>query len=411
MKNEFKVVGHSYHIEESTRQNANMLLLNHSHLDKDPVYTSMKTDLEKFYSDSKKSNDKQPQPKKKNLNSALYSNLHSLLSEVTFTKDSTMQRQMLKTVHNWYITKSKGKSRLPDIKNKDGTNQTSQITSNSLPHSFTPLPGYVPIESPVMIEETVNRYPTPSLPRRYQSEDLTSASENLNKQYLKMRGLEQSMRREAEAKKSVIFSWGSEKSRANEDFLRKIDQSRMGSRQKRSESPAPVMTKHQRYTSIPSNRAFLYDFSIGKPLDEDIEEPSDKISLSRIQKLRKAHAELLDIGIEDQQPKKKRNESSMSIYRRGNESIDLEFDRSKSIDKFNEQLGEVIDVKNKLASRNIACPIKYLINGLVLGDEGERAMSPNTLPRGGEYLINNPLLKMNKGKKKKKKKKGKKSKK
>ena len=408
MSNEFKVVGHAYSLDKSDSQNPNMLLLNHAHLDNDPVYRSLKTDLETYYKDSGKPSDRPA--KNVNIKSTLYSSLHSLLSEVTFTKDTKIQKEMLKTVHNWYTKKKDGRHKLPQIKRSDNPEEDYRKTVSV---QKSPIPPTMH-SSHHSAEQELKRYPSPYLSKQYQSEDLgysTMVAESLDKKYLSMRGLDFSSSKEAENRNKVIFAWGSEKSRASEEFVRKIDQSRMESRQKRSETPAVFKTKNQRFSSIPSNRALLYDFSTQKPPAEDPEEPEDKLNLSRVYKLRQAHASLIDIDSENQQPKKRKNESSMSIYRQKADSTDNYPARAKSTEKFNEQLEEVILVKKKLASKNIPCSIKHLINGLVLAGESERSKSPEGFPRGGEYLISNPLSKLKQKKKKKKKKKGKKAKK
>ena len=180
----------------------------------------------------------------------------------------------------------------------------------------------------------------------------------------------------------------------------------MGTGNKRSESPEVIKTRSQRYSSIPSNQAALYDFSVNNEIKSEPEPQNDKLNVSRIYKLRQAHANLIDIDPDIQQPKKRKNESSMSIYRHHDNKY-FDHIRARSTEKFNEQHEEVIEVKNKLASKNIACPVKCLINGLILADDADRSLSPDILPRGGEYLIKNPWSKLSK----KKKKKGKKSKK
>ena len=99
MKNDFELIGQGIHIADSSRHAPTMVLLNHPVLESNPLYKSLKTDLEKYYIETNKPFEK-PAAKKKSLETTLYSNLHSLLSEVTFTKDANIQQEMLKTVHN-----------------------------------------------------------------------------------------------------------------------------------------------------------------------------------------------------------------------------------------------------------------------------------------------------------------------
>ena len=223
-------------------------------------------------------------------------------------------------------------------------------------------------------EESFNRNPSPYLPKSYQSNDVSissAASENLDKKYLEMRKRNFSAYKEAESRNKVIFAWGSEKSRANEEYVRKTDLSMLDSRNRRSESPPSFKTQNYRYTTIPSTSGgLMYDFTGN---NESFSEPLHKQSnLSRINKLRQIHSTLIDIDSETQPPKKKKNESSMSFYKNCDSVSDYEHRRAKSSEKFNDQLDEVILVKKKLASKNIPCPVKLLINGLVLADDNIR---------------------------------------
>lgn len=401
MKNDLRLIGQSLHVDDLTRHNPNMMLLNNPHLETDPIYKSLKTDLESYYTETQKPAEN-PIKKEKTLKSALYTNLHSLLSEVAFTKDTNIQQKMLKTVHNWFIKKTNGKNKLPYIRH--GAHGTSVP-----PQSATPI---LVGSSSVNEDSHSSLGSIPNIKKHYQSVEVTlPQAVCLDQKYLSMRNQEYSASKEASNRNNVIFAWGSEKSRANEDYITKIEQSRIGSKNKRSESPDPIRTSNRKYTAkIPSNHGLLYNFSESKEIPET-PPIREKNNLSRINKIRQLNSSLIDIDSEFQLPKNKKNESSMSMYRGYDSFYESKDRRAKSSEKFNEQINEVMIAKKKLASRDVACPIKFLINGLVLAEDSVRSVSPDILPRGGEYLINNPLLKLGKKKKKKGKKKGKKSKK
>lgn len=408
MKKEFKVVGHGVITDFSLVDKAGLDLLNHSGLNADPMFKSLKTDLERYYSDVRKPKEPESADPKERLHSALYTNLHSLLSELTYTKDQSMQKQMLHTIHNWYIKKTPAKPKLPSIQyhhshekpGKDPEKPSKPRNSESNT-----------IDSSENQSSYIHRSQSPYLPKRYQSADLNlsaQVSENIDKRYLELRKKDLLAKKEAESKEKVIAKWGMEKSRATSDHTQKTEQTKLAA-YKRPESPQIIQMRHAQYTTFPVKDGRRYDFTTSNNAAVQSEPTRMTPDIHKINKLRKLHASLLDIEDEFQTPKKRKNESSMSIYKH-HESFDVGMNgRAKSSDKVSEQYGEVLLAKSKLASKNVACPINYLIDGLILPQD--RIGSPDVLPRGGEYLINNPLLKLGRKKKKKGKKKGKKKKK
>jgi hypothetical protein len=407
MKNEFKVVGHHLATDYSSVHEKSLDLLNHSTLDKDPVYSTLKTDLAHYYSESTKHKEKPPGNSE--LKGALYSNLHSLLSEVTYTKDQRMQKQMLASIHNWYLKKKPTKDKLPSIQYHHHP---------SKPHIIEPAKTPVPRPAETSASETdysaVHRSPSPYLPRRYQSTDLSdqpAVSVSMEARYLEMRKKDFENKKEAENRQKIIAKWGLEKSRATADHAHRVEQTRI-SAYKRPASPDVVKLKHVNYSTFPVQNGKVYDFK-NENNSNVVESENIRMTpdIHKINKLRKLHASLLDVEAEFQTPKKRKNESSMSVYRQHQESFDSSLQgRAKSSGKVNDQYEEVLLAKSRLASMNVPCPVSYLINGLVLPDDKITAVTHDMLPKGGECLISNPFVKFGK-KKKKGKKKGKKKKK
>lgn len=408
MKREFKIVGHGVGVDSSVVDKAGLELLNHSSLNGDPIYKSLKSDLERYYSEVRKPKEPQSVDPKERIHSALYTNLHSLLSEVTYTKDQGMQKQMLHTIHNWYIKKTPAKSKLPHIhyqhsheKAKEEAEKTTKprVSDSTLPDTTESNSTHV------------HRSPSPYFPKRYQSSDLNLSSqinENIEKRYLDMRKKDFANKKEAEIKQRVIAKWGMEKSRATSDYTQKTEQTKIIA-YKRPESPQIIQMRHAQYTTFPRQDGRRYDFTTTNNTAVQSEPVRMTPDIHKINKLRKLHASLLDIEDEFQTPKKRKNESSLSIYKH-HESFDSGLHgRAKSSDRVNDQYGEVMLAKSRLASRNVPCPVSFLIDGLILPQDIPG--SPDLLPKGGEYLINNPLLKLGGKKKKKGKKKGKKKKK
>ena len=67
------------------------------------------------------------------------------------------------------------------------------------------------------------------------------------------------------------------------------------------------------------------------------------------------------------------------------------------------QIKEVMKIKKRMASKKLVCPVKVLEGGLVISDYGQRDVSPEHFPKGGELLIHDPFENQGKGKKKKRK--------
>ena len=204
MKNEFKVVGHHLATDFASIREHSLDLLSHSILDKDPVYSTLKTDLARYYSENGKPKEKSGPEEPTGLKGALYSNLHSLLSEVTYTKDHGMQKQMLNNIHNWYLKKKPTKDKLPHIQYHHHTHK------HHIEPSKTPIPK---TNEPLSAESTdysiVHRCPSPYLPRRYQSTDTPSEpaiSASMEARYLEMRKKDFETKKEAETDTKLLPS-------------------------------------------------------------------------------------------------------------------------------------------------------------------------------------------------------------
>ena len=67
------------------------------------------------------------------------------------------------------------------------------------------------------------------------------------------------------------------------------------------------------------------------------------------------------------------------------------------------QIREVMNIKKRLASRKVICPVKVLEGGLVISDFTLDRLPVENLPKGGELLMQDPTAKKKGSKKKRKK--------
>jgi hypothetical protein len=165
-------------------------------------------------------------------------------------------------------------------------------------------------------------------------------------------------------------------------------------------------------TKAPKIYDYRYEVKREKTYQSLSEDPSNRIS-----ELRKLHASMLDID-EDSGASRIYN-NSLTYYQNPDYSTKLHRPKTDSHNRSSlspvpnsraSQLDEVIRVKRKLIKRGLLCSIDTIALGLLQPEDLPfDKLDPLKLPRGGERLFINPLMKLG-PKKKGKKKKGKKKK-
>jgi len=180
------------------------------------------------------------------------------------------------------------------------------------------------------------------------------------------------------------------------------------------ENVKTTVSANYSFISTKAPKIYDYRYEVKREKHQSLsEDPSNRVS-----ELRKLHGSMLDM-VEDSGASRM-YKNSLTYYQNPDHSINLHRPKTDSHYRSSlspipnsraSQLEEVMRVKRKLIKRGLLCSIDTIALGLLQPEDLPfDKLDPLKLPRGGERLFMNPLMKLGPKKKGKKKRKTKKKK-
>ncbi|OMJ79123.1 hypothetical protein SteCoe_20913 [Stentor coeruleus] len=357
--------------------------LRHPYLETFPAFQDLLSHLTSFYNEKA-----DPLIRTTKWKEVLHNSLNSLLSELIYTTDRRLQLKLLNDIFNWYYSKIKPtRSATPQIGKFNPTvTHSEHLNSEKLDPTYgstspSPMPIDAkrntstpqPINTKNLMKTTHQVFMNPK-----ESEDL-DMNNKLDSIFTSMRSRHQKRVRigsynESKIHLGKIQEWSDFKVKRLENLNHRHEMASVSMRHNTEESPL----RSQNTT---------YDFSIKQREKESISfevlEKRYKM-YSRVGYLRNLKSELIDVEVI---PAKK--------------NYDIEFPKEPE-PKIVYQISDIFDAKTRLAKRGLSTDIRDIKLGVDISEYRPSTVDTKRFPKGGETLLNNPLLSLKPGKKKKK---------
>lgn len=356
--------------------------LRHPYLETIPAFQELLCHLTAFYNEKA-----DPLIRTTKWKEVLHNSLSSLLSELIYTTDRRLQLKLLNDIVKWYYSKIKPiKSATPQLGKlapavphseplngeKFDPSYGSTAPSPMLTHARRKTSTPQPINPKNLMKTTYQAFMNPKA-----SEDL-EMNNKLDSIFASMRTRQQKRishgsYNESKAHLGKIQEWSDFKGKRLENLNHRHEMASVSIRHHTEESPL----KSQNTT---------YDFSVqqkGKEsIDFELLEKRYKM-YSRAGYLRNLKSELIDV---EEIPAKK--------------DYDIEFPKEPEA-KIVYQIGDIFDAKTRLAKRGLSTDIRDIKLGVDISEYRSSTVDTQRFPKGGETLLNNPLLSLKPDKKKK----------
>jgi len=401
-------------------------------LDANPKFTVLKRAVEQFTQQRKTGQAVTLFPgKSQRWTEVMVSALLKALTELLFVREKKDLDGWVDRIYVWYIDKTRAVTELPQIRPRHVSPSpcppirnipNSQDNSLQARHQrllARKLDAIPPIEARTPSPSKSPHVPMPfdhSLLSEPQGDEimekyLSRVKEWRNRELAEFRG-----RRMSE---KLVHQWSTARAKREEDFLARAEVSRPRGRTTTGRRDTDVscsdLSKSVLSTGVDTTKASSYvDFRSAREKSETPSEPlpTTLTSPTRADRLRLTSKSL--IPTQGGVGHIKHDRCSLAFYP-PNEPQDHSFASildlsisSKGGEGRSVESETVSRLKRKLVAVQVACSYQILTSGLHRPEELAR-VSPEFLPRGGEYLTVNPFSKLGK-KKKKGKKKGKKKK-
>lgn len=405
--------------------------LNSLSLDANPKFASLKRTVEIFTHQRKTGQAITLFPgKSERWKEVMVAALLNALTELLFVRERKDLEGWVERIFAWYVDKTKCSTELPQIRQQNASpspctpirdipnSQDNSMYARRQRLVTRKLDAIPPIES-----RTPSPSKSPHLPKPFDRSLLCEPEgDEIMEKYLG-RVMEWRRRELAEFRgrrmsEKLVHQWSTARAKREEEFLARAEISRPRGRtstgRKETDTSSSDLSKSVLSTAVDTSKGYGYvDFRSAR---EKAETPSESLPLTsptRAERLRLASKSLIPTqgGIGYIKP----DRCSLAFYQPGLDQQSTSFPSFLETSTDNkEEAGDrrqaetVSRLKRKLVSVQVACSYKTINSGLHRPEE-LAGVSPEFLPKGGEYLTVNPFSQLGK-KKKKGKKKGKKKK-
>ena len=404
--------------------------LNSLSLDANPKFASLKRTVEKFTHQRKTGQAITLFPgKSERWKEVMVSALLNALTELLFVRERKDLEGWVDRIFAWYVDKTKSSPEMPQIRQHAPLSPSPPIRNipNSQDNSMyarrqrlitRKLDAIPPIES-----RTPSPSKSPHLPKPFDHSLLCEPEgDEIMEKYLG-RVMEWRRRELAEFRgrrmsEKLVHQWSTARAKREEEFLARAEISRprgcTATGRKETDTSSSDLSKSVLSTAVDTSKGYGYvDFRSAREKAETPSEPVPLTSPTRAERIRLTSKSLIPTqgGVGYIKP----DRCSLAFYQPAIDQQSNSFSSFLDTSSDNkEEAGQrreaetVSRLKRKLVSVQVACSYKTLNSGLHRPEELAQ-VSPDFLPKGGEYLTDNPFSQLGK-KKKKGKKKGKKKK-
>ena len=420
------------------QQSPEMRSLHHLNLDSNHMFLMLKRQLGKYYEEKQTLKSTMHPDKSEKWKEVLYASLLRALMELTFAVDKDQQLTALSHIYKWYLDKTR--IDLPQI-----AKQPLRLGSTLTPKPTTvvsqdntmkarrerllvrKMDAVRPIESrspsPTRTSPTLDRTQplfAPKLVDSYHEDRIIGL-------FVEGKEKERGEVRTSQVHQKIMAKWSLAKSRLDEKFLNKAENSVIKPNIKQAimqisddseESDREEGYRRPLRTSITHRPPVLVDFrnktQSASPVPEESLEPVEGLfkPLTKVERARMVNSHVIDTHTGSLAPSPDR--LSLSFYTAPHSMHNT----ARSITPASTLLSQredrkrntllIADIRRKLASRQIPSTFRTLSAGLVRPEDlPSTLLTAQFLPIGDEYLTSNPFSSLGK---KKAKKKGKKKK-